>query len=193
MGELVDLLVALDDAHAHFLRRLGEVTTDDWSLATPCGEWDVLGVATHLINEMVVYDALLTDTFSPELMESVMAIVRAPDTVGPVLDDASRRLRERFAEPGMFTKPIAYPVIEGFTGGLLACFSVTDCCVHAWDIAQALGVDGSFDEDLAKLGYDGCAPYNDLFLEVGFTKPPTTDRPTDDSAQARLLHLFGRC
>jgi hypothetical protein len=110
-----------------------------------------------------------------------------------MLEDASRRLRDRLAEPGMLAKSIPYPWIEGFDGSKIACFSIIDACVHLWDIAQALGVDGTFSEDLAQIVYDGAPPYNDIFQEVGFTKPPTTDEPKDGSAQARLLHLFGRC
>jgi uncharacterized protein (TIGR03086 family) len=188
----MDLLMALDDAHALFRRRVAEVTPEDWNLSTPCGEWDVGGVAIHMTNGMVIYDALLAETFSPEFFESVMAIERTPDTVGPTIEDASRRLRDRFGAPGILTKRVAYPWGE-LDGSTLARFSVCECCVHSWDIAQALRVDGTFSEDLARIAYDGAAPYTDMFHEVGFTKPPTADEPTDDSAQARLLHLFGRC
>jgi uncharacterized protein (TIGR03086 family) len=189
----MDLLMAVDDAHALARRRVGEITPENWNLSTPCDEWDVGRVAIHMINVMVLYDALLTDRYSPELLESVLAIERTPDTIGPMLEDASRQLRARLTEPGMLTKAIPYPWIEGFDGSKIACFSIIDTCVHSWDIAQALGVDGTFSEDLAQIGYDGAAPYNDIFQEVGFTKPPTAAQPADNSAQARLLHLFGRC
>jgi hypothetical protein len=34
----MDLLMALGDAHALARRRVGEITPEDWNLATPCGE-----------------------------------------------------------------------------------------------------------------------------------------------------------
>jgi uncharacterized protein (TIGR03086 family) len=187
----MELLVALDDAHGLARRRVAGIKPEDWDLSTPCDDWDVGGVANHLITVMVIYDALLTDTCSPELLESLVAIQRTPDTVGAVLEDASRRLRDRFAAPGMLTRRVAHPVAPD--GSTLARISVCECCIHSWDIAQAVGVDGTFSEDLAQIGYDGAAPSIDRIREIGFTKTSTTDEPTDDSVQVRLLHLFGRC
>jgi hypothetical protein len=108
-----------------------------------------------------------------------------------MLDDASDRLLALF-DVDTLAGPIPYPGLQPFDGSDLARFSVFECCVHSWDLAHALGVDGAFGEELARIGYHGAAPFIDRIRESGLTKAPTTDRTAGSSAQAGLLHLFGR-
>jgi hypothetical protein len=111
-----------------------------------------------------------------------------------LLDEVSQRLCTRFTKPGTLDRQVPYPLdLTPFDGSNLARFSIFGCCVHSWDIAQGLGVDGAFGEDLAQIGYDGFLPYVETVRQMGYTKPPATDEPTGTTAQARLLHLFGRC
>jgi hypothetical protein len=62
----MDLLVALDNAHALTRRRVAQIKPEAWGLSTPCGEWDVGQVALHFVPVMETYDALSNDTFTPE-------------------------------------------------------------------------------------------------------------------------------
>jgi hypothetical protein len=142
---------------------------------------------------MDIYIALMTDTWKvPEVQERILALTSSAKSATSVIEDASQRVRAKFGEPGMLARSIPYPGMAHFDGSNLARFSVLECCIHSWDIAQALGVDGTFSEDLAQIGYDGVLPYIDTVRAAAFTKPPTGDEPSGESAQARLLHLMGR-
>jgi uncharacterized protein (TIGR03086 family) len=184
--------MALDGAHALARDRVAQIKPREWELPTPCEEWDVGRVACHLVQVMEAYDALLTDTYTSETQARIAAIEMTPDTAVPMLDEVSRRLRMSFGGEGVLTKAIPYPGLDPFYGSDLASFSVFEGCVHSWDLAKALGVDGTFSEELAQIGYDGVLPFMERVRAVGFTKPPTTDKPAAACAQARLLHLFGR-
>jgi uncharacterized protein (TIGR03086 family) len=187
----MDLLVALQAAHAFVRGRVAEIKPEDWKLPTPCTEWDVGRIQLHLVLTMEGYDAILTGGFPPELQARIGAIALTPDSAAPTLDEVSERLCMRFAGPGVLSKPVTHP-IGPMAGSDLACLSICECCVHSWDLAQAMGIDSAFSEELAQIGYDGALPFIDRVREVGFTKPPETDHPATDSAQARLLHLYGR-
>jgi uncharacterized protein (TIGR03086 family) len=192
---MMDLLDALDNAHRLACDRVAEIEPEQWDLPTPCGDWNVGGVALHLAIGMNLYDGLLTTERSavPDMIRRTLGSTTTPLTVVPMVNDASRRLRARFREPGMLTKPVYYlPELDPFDGSKLAQFSVFECCIHSWDLAQALGVDGTFSEGLAQIGYDGALPYGDTIYEIGAAKRPSSDELSGDSAQARLLHLFGR-
>jgi hypothetical protein len=82
--------------------------------------------------------------------------------------------------------------VDEFDGTKLAQFSIFECCVHSWDIAQALGVDGSFSDELAQFGYDAVAPHVDYFREIDLLAPTTIDATSADSVQTRVLRLAGR-
>jgi hypothetical protein len=142
---------------------------------------------------MEIYDSLLTDSFGPETLERLTAtIVVTPESASAVLDEVSARLLARFAGDGTLAKPVPYPGMEPFYASDLARFSVLECCVHCWDMSRALGHDPTFDEGLAQVALDGVLPRIDKIRAAGFVQPPTSDHPSQQTAQGQLLHLVGR-
>jgi Mycothiol maleylpyruvate isomerase N-terminal domain len=85
VGEEIDLLVALDRAHALARSRVAQITPDDWELPTPCEDWNVGAVALHLAVIMEAYDAVLSDTWKiADVQERIFAITNTPETAGPL-------------------------------------------------------------------------------------------------------------
>jgi uncharacterized protein (TIGR03086 family) len=187
----MDLLEALRAAHTLARGRVAEIKPEDWQLPTPCEEWNVAGLSLHIFRTMCGYDALLTDSFTPETHARIYEIELTRDTVVPMVDEASERLCTRFGGRDILTKSVAYPGLD-IKASDLARFSIFECCFHSWDLAHAIGVDGAFSAELAQIGYDGVVPFMDTFRERGVFKPRVTEKSPADSAQARLLHLVGR-
>lgn len=66
-----------------------------------------------------------------------------------------------------------------------------DLAIHAWDLAQAIGADGTIDADIVDLIYARYKPVERLLKGSG-QYGERVDTPPDASAQTKLLAVFGR-
>jgi uncharacterized protein (TIGR03086 family) len=67
----------------------------------------------------------------------------------------------------------------------------TDQLVHAWDLGQAIGVQVTFDEEVARLLYDMASARHKDLSDSGLFGTPI-DVPESSSTQMKLLGLLGR-
>jgi uncharacterized protein (TIGR03086 family) len=187
----LDLLDYLQDAHWLARDRVASVEPDQWSRPTNCTDRDVGHVVLHLLQGFEFYDALLTDSWTAEGTQArVYAMTTTPQTAVSMFDEVSQRLLARFASTDL-VRPVEYPGLA-FDAATLVRFSILECCVHSWDLAQALGVDGTFNEELAQLGYDGLAPCIDQLRSRSLFKLLRTDESSVLNGQTRPLLLCGR-
>lgn len=66
-----------------------------------------------------------------------------------------------------------------------------DQLVHAWDLGQAIGVDVTFDEQVAETLYEQALARKEELLESSLFKPPVETAETA-STQTKLLAVLGR-
>jgi uncharacterized protein (TIGR03086 family) len=117
-----------------------ESSTVAW--VTPCTEWDVRALISHLAGGSRGFAAMVTGEPGPENDEG------RPhgDTLASFLD-AFSGLCKAFDREGFLEQVFPTPLGEG-PGELLVAMRITEQTVHAWDIAAATGQPRDLDPEL---------------------------------------------
>jgi uncharacterized protein (TIGR03086 family) len=145
---------------------------------TPCDEWDVRHLISHMIDSQRYFlasvrgeDAQLHLPMPPDLV--------GDDPVGAYDAAIADALRE-YAAPGGVDK-----------AGFLLGPAFGDTLIHAWDLATATGQDQTMPEGLAQVAYDfNTANFEDEF-RPGILGPKVPVA-ADASPQEKLLAFSGR-
>jgi uncharacterized protein (TIGR03086 family) len=182
-GTPVDQLSTALDAAGELI---AGITPEQWSRPTPCTDWDVRALVTHLSDGNHLFAAALADGVpapSPDRGGSGDLVAAYRDSAEAVV--------AAFRRPGALGRTVEVPF--GTVPGAVALhLRLTEVLVHGWDLAQATGQVAAFPEDLAE-------------QELTFTRdalgalppgrspfaPPT---PAPDTAPAldRLVACLGR-
>jgi uncharacterized protein (TIGR03086 family) len=168
-----DILDALGRASAPVADLVGRIRADQWTLPTPCTEWDVRRVVEHLVGMDLVFAAMLGDGPMPDRGADVLG----DDPVGAFRRSAAA-LQEVAARPSVLARTQTTPRGPTTRPERLR-WRVVDLLVHGWDLAQATGSALDVPEDLAATG-----------LDLARAQLPTQDRagrfadpqPVDDGA-----------
>ncbi len=183
---MLDDLDALDLATTEFARRLGNVTTDQLALTTPCEEWDVRYLIAHVVGGNRFATLVLDGTPSSEAIEQIISTTQLSDQPVEDFTSTSAEQRRRFRSPGALDGSVDHPLGEISTRRFLR-FRIFDCALHAWDLAVAIGVDATLDPDLI-----------DAVLRIVRTEPEGMGFGIEPKAaighspQQELLALSGR-
>jgi uncharacterized protein (TIGR03086 family) len=137
-----DLLDELNRALAAVDPLIAGIGAAQWSAPTPCAEWTVRDVVTHLVGVNRVHTALLRELPPPArgdnpLGDDPVATYRA--SVAAMLDAV--RL------PGALDRT-AESVLGNANGAYRLRWRIADLLVHAWDLAQATGQKPNLSDDL---------------------------------------------
>lgn len=173
---------------AQLTRRLGARITTllesgpvDWSLPSPCDDWDAGDVLDHLM-----------ETERDLLTEHGVALGELPDG-----DRTSRwrahvdQLAAALEDPAVVDH--AYDGYFGPTtiGETFGGFYTLDLVVHRWDLARALGRSTTFDQHELELVRRAIEQGGDALYTEGICEPAVSV-PDDATRQQRLLALTGR-
>lgn len=181
-------LEALDSARAELRSRLVLVEPGQWSLPTPCTEWDVRELCNHVVGGGLRYWMLLEGVSAEEV-----AATRDVDHLGDRPEESFDRfeaaLDAALRSDGALDRTVHHRY--GDTTGLgLVAYRTVDCAIHGWDLARAIGADETLDPALLadlNLILSGSA----FGASPGFTVPMTPPS-TGMELQARVLYLAGR-
>jgi uncharacterized protein (TIGR03086 family) len=179
--------------HRKALEYTGEVVAGiapgDWSLPTPCQEWDVRELANHLV--------------SGNLWAAELARGRTIDEVGERLDgdvlgsDPGRSYRESseaaasaFEAPGALDAPcaVSYGPVPGH---VYAGHRYVDVLIHGWDLASATKQDTTMDPELVRACIEVVEPQLEMLQGSGMFGG-ASGLPDEGDDQARLLAMLGR-
>ncbi len=143
MEPVSQLSLALDTT-GEVLDGIGE---EQWAAPTPCPDWDVRALASHVVTGNLGFAGALAG--SPPAGDTV-----PPGTSLPLSYRASAAaLLAAFGEPGALERTVTVPV--GTVPGLVALhLRVTELLVHGWDLARATGQEVTFPEELAAAELD---------------------------------------
>ncbi|MEN3356045.1 MAG: hypothetical protein V7637_27 [Mycobacteriales bacterium] len=161
------------------------IAADEWSAPTPCTEWSVRDVVSHLVGMNLVFVAMFEDGPMPE---------RGVDRLGADPAGAYRRsaaaLQAAAARPGVLRRSQATPVGVA-TGAERLRWRIADLLTHSWDLVQATGVAAKLPDDLVESAL--------TFVRAQLPSQPRAGRfadprPTPDNAPAidRLAAFTGR-
>lgn len=178
------------EAMAIFGRVLEQVTDEHLELSTPCTEWNVEALISHV----VLGDASIPLLFDGKPLDVTVAI--DPSILGrnPMATWRGTALAaiEAFRRPGAMEQIVSHPVGDR-PGSVVARFRLVDLLGHSWDLATAIGVDVELPDDLAEAALEFLFPMVDPlkkseFFDHGLQIEP----PPDASPAVRFLALIGR-
>ncbi len=139
-----DLLAALDRALASTDRLIAGIDAGQWSTPTPCTEWDVRALVTHVTSGMLNFAALVRGDPRPD----GTADDQADDPVA-AYRSAAATMRAAFGAPGALDRIYPSPIGPA-PGSVLVHLRITELLVHGWDLARATGQPPALPTDLAE-------------------------------------------
>src|SRR3954454_20851346 len=166
----MDRFESLDLAESEFERVLRAVGDDQWGLPTPCTEWDVRGVAVHVVAAGNFFAALLAGCSREEGVRQLLATdVLEPDPVSAFV--AQRPIvRAAFTAPGALER-VCHHALGDMTGTQLLAGRVIDLTLHAWDIADATRDDVQLDPQLVEVALKIYRPTGPILVANGHAAP----------------------
>lgn len=187
----MDALVEYGDAIRRNIDRVRAVRADQLAGPTPCHDWDVTALLTHLIGGH--------EMFAVALGRPASLANPADDPPVTVLATRYRTAAEAsldaFAAPGALQRVVALPIGE-VPGEVALGMALTDAVVHGWDLAAATGQDTTIDDRVAAplLAAAQAAITDDLRQPAGaravFGQPVPID--PESPAGERLVAFLGR-
>lgn len=183
------LLEQYDHALAEFGRRVEKVGDDQWSLPTPCEEWDVRALVAHVVDEC---------RWAPYLLAGGTVAGAGDRFVGDPLGDdpraawrtASEQARAAFHAEGALDHTVALSYGETSARDYIWEMTV-DATIHAWDLARGIGADDHLDPELVRRIYAETEQGVERLAESGLFAPPVAV-PVHADLQTQMLGLFGR-
>lgn len=189
----MDLLEALDAAAAGFTLRLQDAPDDAWGRPTPCSDWDVRALVTHVIggNRMAV--GLLGGSPHEQVLSELqrLGVVMGEDIVATYEESVAEQ-RAAFRRPGALDATVNH-VIGDIPARMLLGFRIADLLVHSWDLARGLGVDDTLDPEVVAVVWRFAEPMAEGMRASGrFGEGASGTLGPDASLQDRVLDLHGR-
>jgi uncharacterized protein (TIGR03086 family) len=185
----MDVLASFQRAQAGFTARVDAIGPDQWTLPTPCTDWNVRALVNHLVYEQVWVPPLLAG-------DTVASI--GPRFDGDLLgSDPAATWHEKsaasyaaLAAPGALDRTVTVSYGE-LVAAVYCREMVSDLTIHAWDLSRAIGADDTLDPDLVDISLAHMEPMIDAWQEAGIFAPKIA-APADADPQTRLLLLSGR-
>lgn len=146
-------VVALDQLASDGMERLIEgIRAAQWESATPCTEWNVLDLVSHVIAGNVKYTGIARgDDFSPG----------APAV--PIGNDPAATYRDTFdamaatwREPDALTREVGLPRGQRGPAEVAAWIHLAETLCHGWDLAMSTGQVPAFDDDVVAPSLEEC-------------------------------------
>ena len=167
---------------------VGGVRPSQFGLATPCTEWDVRTLASHMLYELSwVPDLTLGatiaevgDRYDGDLIgdDLVVSWRRAADAALIAVDRC-----DPVAIAHLSYADVSNDAYLRQVGG--------DELIHSWDLGAATGALVRFDPELAEAAYENTLPDVKGMQASGLFAPPVPV-PENADPQTRLVALFGR-
>ncbi|NMR20990.1 TIGR03086 family metal-binding protein [Cellulomonas fimi] len=185
----MDELLYLHRVNADHVTHLVAAVGDHWDSPTPCADWSVRQLVTHLTSEQLWAPELLAGRTPAEVGDRFDGDVLGDDPVtswrlavdAALAAFAADGALDRTVELSSGPRPAREYLEE----------MVTDLAIHGWDLATALHVDETIDPPtVERLLIEWSGRVDQLRHSPMFGDPlPST--PSDDQ-QTQLLALFGR-
>jgi uncharacterized protein (TIGR03086 family) len=174
-------------------RVVAGIDPSQYSLPTPCSDWDVHDVLNHLLGTLALGRDLLSDS-PPGAGASGPGQLPAGDLVGGDPAGAyGKGVAELLAAAGgdALVRTHATPLGD-MPGQVLGGFTTLDILVHGWDLARATGQDPELDDEVAG---PVLAFAREAFVDEGARAPsigPEVAVPAGASVTDRLVGFLGR-
>ena len=186
-------MTTVADWHTRALAATGRIVAsipaDRWGARTPCPEWEVRGLVSHLVSGNWWAAELGAGVTIEQVVDRLDGDVLGADPAAPYAASAGAA-SDVFRRPGALDAPCAVsygPV----AGTVYAGHRLIDVLIHGWDLATATGQDPTLDDDLVEACRQVAEPQIGMLRASG-AFADGRPVPPDASAQARLLAMLGR-
>lgn len=183
---IIDLYMRAASAFGAYVKA---VRDDQWSLPTPCTEWDVRALVNHLVNEDRWVTPMLGGKTIAEVGDALDGDLLGDDPKA-AWDAAFDEAQAAVNAPGAVEATV-HASFGDISGEEYLSQLWIDHLIHGWDLARAIGADEAMDPELAQRAYDVMKPMADGLASSGVFGEPVPV-PDDAPVQAKLLGLTGR-
>jgi uncharacterized protein (TIGR03086 family) len=185
----MNLLDAHGQAMDVFDRAMNRVGPGDWDKPTPCTDWTVRDLVSHLVVEQLWVPDMLAGRTIAQVGDKYDGDQLGDDPLR-VWTGSSRAARAAWLEPGASeqTVHLSYGDVPAEEYGWQM---TTDLTVHGWDLATALGADAGIPDELASTVLAYVEPQMTLWSGSSLFDSPVPV-PDDAAPPARLVALLGR-
>lgn len=161
------------------------VRPEQWAAPTPCGDWNVHQLVSHLVGMNLVFAAMIGGQAPPERGADHLG-----DDPGRAYRDSAAALHTAFGQPGVLKQTFRGQLGDA-TGAERLQIRLYDLLAHGWDLARATGQNAALPDDLAERAL--------VFARAQVSTQPRTGRfaaaqPVAEGAPAidRLVAFLGR-
>lgn len=140
------------------------IRDEQWDDPTPCTQWSVRDLVSHLVAGNRLFTAVLLDGVPPDVPGDGQV---TRDELRTAHRESAEALLAAFASPGVMDRVVTVPF--GTVPGRAALhLRLVEALVHGWDLAHATGQSPRFDDELAE-------------QELEFTRERLADVPPERS------------
>lgn len=157
---------------------------------TNCEPWSVRRLASHALNNQLVWAGLVTGQ-QLVAVEDALGAVAIDGDLRPVAVDITTRAMALWRTDGILAAMHPTPFGE-LPGSAVIDFAIIDAAAHSWDLSTSVGRPLEFDPaQILVLADVVAATCTDAAREHGLIKPPT-EVPADATDTERLMSAAGR-
>jgi uncharacterized protein (TIGR03086 family) len=189
---MMDLFPAFERAVTSTADIVKAIPAGQLGVPTPCADWDVRALLSHVIGTLWLAEGLLADQAprSPMAPGGLPAADLAGDDPAAAYTEASAAALAAAATGNAITRVHLTPLGE-MPGPALAGFTTLDILVHGWDLAKATGqpadLDGRLAAHVLAFAEQALTPQTRA-PRIGPALPVAADAPVTD----RLAAFLGR-
>jgi uncharacterized protein (TIGR03086 family) len=164
------------------------VQPEDFDKPTPAKEWNVHKLAEHMLYELswvpdLVRGATITEVgtkYNPPLMDSAFIARWRTAT------DAARHAADAADPQAVVHISLGDTTVDEYLQQV-----GFELLIHSWDLAQAIGQELHYNDEVAQAAYDYALQYAAEWNQAGLFAPPISV-PESADLQTKLLALTGR-
>jgi len=133
MDQMETLRFAIEELH----REVAALDDSDLDTITNCEPWTVRRLASHSLNNQLLWAGLVTGQETVTFDDTMGAVAYDGD-LATYADEVAERSLAMWATPGVLTAVHATPFGE-LPGSVVLNFPTIDAVCHAWDLSASLG------------------------------------------------------
>jgi uncharacterized protein (TIGR03086 family) len=185
----MDLLQIYRRSLNEFTERATQVSSELWSAPTPCSDWTVHDLISHVVSEDRWTARLIGGATIAEVGDELDGDLVGSDPAGAALA-AAAAADLAVSEPGALDRTVHVSAGETPASEYLHQL-LTEHLVHGWDLAVAIRADPRLDADAVHEASRWFVDRMRLYQEGNLIRPGV-DVPADASEQDLLIASFGR-
>jgi uncharacterized protein (TIGR03086 family) len=186
----LDVLAAYRQILPWAEQRIAATRRDQFGASTPCSEWDVEALLTHMFSTIVYY-TLLAEHAEVDTQGMVVPSIKDGD-YGALYRRASAAALRAWAAPRVLDRPCRHAIAGSVSGSYALGIHAADVLIHSWDLARATGQDELMEPAPAWFALQMFHIVLAKEKSRRYLFDPQVAVPDSSDAQTRLLAFTGR-